>query len=681
MNQKLTALIVGLGLLWWGTASAQSNSQLPLPHSLYLGDVDGDGIDDFIQLAGNRIFVYGTDADKTGKLHYYLPANATQLIVGNFSGGGNKQICAVLDSGLLACYASSSDHQALWWWFQQGNFIRNGWQTIVADLDGNGTDDLLVYDPSTSALVPYSVIGGQFVLMPNFRLGNLSSAAKPNMRFRSVRVKGRRGGIAAIEPSGALSWFYSVFDGTKDTMSYAFNTASNFVPSGYDVTTARIDDDEVDDIVLHSPSGTYSFYQIKQSGNGLRPITNVSVGQLDAQHKNTRVYWARMMPNLNERGGATRDGALIYVPSTDQFIRSDARWDGNQYTYWWTYTQYPPENDTGWPSVQHSKWLVLLCSYPDIPNFPNSQSVSFFKDLYTGQGVGKGGMVDFFRDISYGTIDLASTEVHGPFLEKTPSMFCQNGAACEVTNCINTATGVNPSNFFRVLVATAAQNTTQAVGTSVKIDTCGEFPGVVGQEMLHTYGVGHGWGPANNPVEYGDPFDVQSNKRENMFLNPRFPGCGTPGNIGSGPNLSMAYKDRLNWVPVARRWTVTSGSQGTIFGLGLPGAVATSYVTLGASSRPEANGVLMAKINLAHLPGQYYSVEYRLNEGWDQGIGPSGVLVHLYDNNPGPQYTFGKSIIQSNAMQPTDVFRGNGVTITVQKFDAASHTALIKIEY
>jgi hypothetical protein len=668
MKQKLSVFILGLTIVFHPMAQAQTNAQLPMPHSLYLGDIDGDGMDDFIQLAGNRIFVYGTDAGKTGKLHYYLPSPASQLIIGNFSGAGNTQICAVLNIGLLSCYASSSDQRTLWWWFQQGNFIGNQ-QAIVTDLDGDGRDDLLLYNPSTGVLAAYTVVNGGFHPMPNFDLGNLNSVAKPNMRFRSIRVKGGRGGIAAIDSSGALSWFYSVFDGKKNTLFFAFRTASNFVLAGYDVTTARIDDDNVDDVILHSPSGTFSFYHIKQLGNGLEPIKNISVGQLDTHDQNAQVYWARMMPNIPEQGGMTRDGALVYVPSKNQFVRSDARWDGSKYTYWWTYNEFPPPNDVGWPQIRQDKWAVLLCTYPDAPSFPNPQSLSFFQELYTGQGVAKGGMVDFFRDVSYGTLDVASTEVLGPFLETNQSTACSNTSQCEVNNCIAAAKSVKVANYFRVLVATSAQNGTQAVNGSVKVDICGEFPGVVAEEMLHTYGVGHGWGPASNPQTYGDRFDVQSNNNGYMFLNPRFPGCGTGGNVGSGPNLSMTYKDRLNWVPAGRQWTVTSGAK------------KTSSVVLAASSRPEANGVLMAKVNLVGSPGQYYTVEYRLKEEWDQAIAQSGVLVHLYDNSPEPGMQFGKSIIQSQLMQSGDVFKGNGVTVSVQSFDSNAHAASVKIQY
>ena len=60
-------------------ARVKSNTQVQLPENLYLGDMDGDGIDDFIQISGNsgkgdhnRIMVFRTDLHSTGLMHLYL---------------------------------------------------------------------------------------------------------------------------------------------------------------------------------------------------------------------------------------------------------------------------------------------------------------------------------------------------------------------------------------------------------------------------------------------------------------------------------------------------------------------------------------------------------------------------------------------------------------------------------
>jgi hypothetical protein len=50
-------------------------------------------------------------------------------------------------------------------------------------------------------------------------------------------------------------------------------------------------------------------------------------------------------------------------------------------------------------------YLVLMCKFADVANepFTNSQVSDFFSET----GKGKGGMYDYFHDVSYGAIDLS----------------------------------------------------------------------------------------------------------------------------------------------------------------------------------------------------------------------------------------------------------------------------------
>jgi hypothetical protein len=664
-------------------ATPGMNTQTPLPHSLYMADIDGDGLSELVQFSGNRIFVSGTDEAYTGKFHFYLPNVASQLLIGDFSGNGTNQICASLQDGSLSCYAPSPDGTTLWFWFNQTDFT-GGQQLMVGDLDGNGTDDLLVYDPTSGGLSAYTYNGSRFGSISSFSLGNLASAQGANMRFRLVESGGKAAGVAAIYPNGSVSWFFALNDGTNNTFWYAFNTVGGFVPSGADVTTAKIDDDTTDDLVVHTSSGVYSFYHFAQSGGGMQAITNVQTRQLDAS-ANATVHWGRMMPNLSEPGGATRDDALVYT-ANNKFIRSDARWDGSQYTYWWTFTGGMPANDS-WPAVAFDKWFVLLCGYQDAPTFPalpgGLKPVAFFQQLFTSAGAGAGGMYDYMRDISYGTLDIGSSEVDGVYVEPINSATDNGGSASQLQNCVN-ASGIATTGH-KVLSASTVQNGTQniGVGSGVKVDTCGMFPGVLGQEVLHSYGVWHAFNTnrdgtlpscGGSPGEYCDPWDVMSAKSSYMYSNSRFPGCGTGfGNPGSGPNVNMAYKDVSGWIPNARKWAVNSGSGNQ-----------SSPVTIASSGHPEANGALMAKINLP-TPGTFFAVEYRTRDGWDQAIPRPAVFVHYYDNSQNP-FPIAKSWLQWDAagnedMQPGDKFTApGGLSVTVNSFNS-DNTATVAITY
>jgi hypothetical protein len=134
----------------------------------------------------------------------------------------------------------------------------------------------------------------------------------------------------------------------------------------------------------------------------------------------------------------------------------------------------------------------------------------------------------------------------------------------------------------------------------------------------------------------------------------------------------MAYKDRLGWIPANRSWVVTSP------------ASKTQTVTLASSSKPEANGALVAKIQIAG--SRFYTVEYRTKDSWDQGLNSAGVFVHLYNNAPQGGEAWGESVVQTasngdQSMQVGDQFSGGGITVNVQSFNAAAGTATVSIRY
>jgi hypothetical protein len=61
-------------------------------------------------------------------------------------------------------------------------------------------------------------------------------------------------------------------------------------------------------------------------------------------------------------------------------------------------------------------------------------------------------------------------------------------------------------------------------------------------------------------------------------------------------------------------------------------------VTLTALSHPKPGTTLAAVIVSPASPNDVYTVEYRQNDGWDQAIPGSGVLIHEY-RIPGPGVT------------------------------------------
>ena len=74
-----------------------------------------------------------------------------------------------------------------------------------------------------------------------------------------------------------------------------------------------------------------------------------------------------------------------------------------------------------------SSWAILLCKFNDDDSEPFPRN--YYKDLFTSSGNGSQNMVDFFRDVSHGTLDLGDTQIFGWYtLNKSRSDYGLTGA-------------------------------------------------------------------------------------------------------------------------------------------------------------------------------------------------------------------------------------------------------------
>jgi hypothetical protein len=109
------------------------------------------------------------------------------------------------------------------------------------------------------------------------------------------------------------------------------------------------------------------------------------------------------------------------------------------------------------------------------------------------------------------------------------------------------------------------------------------------------------------PGEYYDKHDIMSAMNVSNYAHPQF---GL-----SGPLLCAALMDFLGWLDASRVWTPPhSGS----------GVYTFDLVSLG---HPQVQGYLAARV------GDSLYVEFRTNDGWDQGLPRATVLIHELISN------------------------------------------------
>lgn len=264
---------------------------------------------------------------------------------------------------------------------------------------------------------------------------------------------------------------------------------------------------------------------------------------------------------------------------------------------------------------------VLLCKYSDAPD--PAKSRSFYEDLLIKRN--KGTHADYWRDVSDGSVTLQGSVVKGWYTmdqtEATARAYGGGGSPDrrkKHSDCVQKAReeGYTPPSNHLVVVITSPGIDTFGFGGGAFL---GENVGVglVAHEVGHGLSLNHSFSDDPNYCnanwasvgEYDDQWDAMS--YANVFARD----LGQYGR--GGPWLSAYHLDRMGWLD--QRKVLRFGANGDF----------DQQITLTALSRPNQSGYMIIRIpfdpqDLYH----YYTVEYRVPESWDSGIGSDRVLIH-----------------------------------------------------
>jgi hypothetical protein len=336
------------------------------------------------------------------------------------------------------------------------------------------------------------------------------------------------------------------------------------------------------------------------------------------------------------------------------------------------------------PVSGSTKWAVLLCKTSDHPEEP--KDTTFFRNLFTEDGSGLGGMFDYWRDMSYGTITLAGSQVKGWYT--MPQTLAQLNALSrqdKIRACVaaGSADFHNPgTNFYAIAVmfntpsvdsgAAGSANLTFNGVTKVYpvLDLASSVwtPTFTAHEMGHLYGLSHSWSRRPD-IEYGDPYDIMSAMRVKTFTR------SLPLFGDSGPGLTAVYRDALGWIPQDRIYS---------------SPLVTATIPLAPLEQPNASGYLMAKVFAFGRSDRYYTVEFHRATGWDQGLQQDVVLIHevlpdrrsyLITDGGGPERRIGVPFIDriANISIKVLIMDAGGATIQIARaksdFIIRTHTS------
>jgi len=355
----------------------------------------------------------------------------------------------------------------------------------------------------------------------------------------------------------------------------------------------------------------------------------------------------------------------------------------------------------------------VLCKLKDRTNEPHT--VQWYEDMFSESGAGKGGAFDYWKDMSYGKLDLTGTVVKGwyemPYTVAEWVALVGSKTATfdprpkELNACASQAVGdIDFSKFAGVIALTNAADgqedlfgggpPTTIAGTSypalggMLAPEDAQFNGIL-HESAHLFRIDHSrtLSPQPGQDDYGDPYDIGSCL-----------GCiGTKGfgwgdNDTAGPGMNVVQLDTAGWIDADRKLTDFSNS-----------SCNQRTAQLAAVNRPGAAGYLGAQIPTAiaisgikrSTTTDHYAVELRERSSWDAGIGGSRVLIHLHGQD-GYSYWVDSSGIAGtyyaanrvnwpNGQGPyliageEYVDAANSAYVAVNRIDVAAHTATLTL--
>jgi len=289
----------------------------------------------------------------------------------------------------------------------------------------------------------------------------------------------------------------------------------------------------------------------------------------------------------------------------------DVFWRGTDGALWhrwfWQGNWNGPESLARKPS----RWAILLCKFTDVPIEPIDDR-AFCEQVLTGAGSGSFNLVDYFRDVSHGNLDLSDSRVFGWIaLGRNRGEYAGSGSnpagrdqLLQWAKQAAVAAGVDLNDFFNVVICT---NTFVDFfgGPGGAVTDTKIRPSTLAQEMGHAYGLAHS-SMDGSSAEYKDPWDVMSANNSWMTAHPQYELIG--------PGLNAWNMRGRGWLDESRVWKANANIYDEtvelrpLFHYALPGFIA------------------------AELAGEFL-IEFRTRDGWDAGIPRPAILVHRFDNN------------------------------------------------